>query len=318
VPSPYLWGMRLVYTFLLAAAATAQLAVDPRLPDYVAKERVTGRLCSIGSDSMNNQMMLWQAAFRKLHPELVIEIRGKGSSTAIPPLLTGRSEMGPMTRPLREDEAKAYQARFGSEPVQLTTSLQVLAVFVHVDNPLEALSLAQVDAIFSSTRHLGHPKPLNLWGDLGLRGKWEAAVIAVNGRNSAANSYGMFKRLALGKGDFRSTIKEQPSAPVVWHVGKDPFAIGYSDLGYETDAVRVLSLNGKAPTAAHIYSGDYPLARGLMLTIGEMKPAVREFLRFVYSRQGQEIAVKDGLYPVSFEVAAEQAAKVGISLKKRS
>ena len=115
------------------------------------------------------------------------------------------------------------------------------------DNPLEKLTLAQVDAIFSKTRRRGG-KNVNTWGDLGLTGDWAARPISLYGRNSASGTYGFFKEHVLQKGDYRDTVKEQPgSASVVQGVTEDRFGIGYSGIGYKTSGVKALAARREGP-----------------------------------------------------------------------
>jgi phosphate transport system substrate-binding protein len=308
----------------LAAVPSAQaVQLDPALPAYKVVQGVSGALKSIGSDTMNNEMALWAEGFKKLYPNVQIEIEGKGSSTAPPALIAGTAHFGPMSRPMKEKEIDDFEKAFGYPPVGLPTSIDMLAVYVHKDNPLAGLSLQQVDAIFSKTRKGGHASELRTWGDLGLGGEWKDKPISLYGRNSASGTYGYFKEHALFKGDFRDDVKEQPgSSSVVQAVASDRYAMGYSGIGYKTADVRALPLaatHGEPFVAAepdHAYTGDYPLARFLLLYVNakpgtELDPLRREFVRYVFSKEGQSDVLKDGYYPVTAEIAREALASVG-------
>lgn len=304
--------------------ALAQVKLDPKLPSYKPVAGVSGSIKGVGSDTMNNLMTLWAEGFRKFYPAVRIEVEGKGSNTAVPALINGTATFGPMSRELKQEEIDAFKKKFGWAPAQIATSIDMLAVYVNKDNPIKQLSLPQVDAIFSSTRKLGSPKELLTWGDAGLDGEWKSSPISLYGRNSASGTYGYFKEHALGKGDFRDTVKEQPGSPaVVQAVGSDKFGIGYSGIGVMTADVRALPLakkeGGKAIAAEpeHAYNGDYPLSRPLTLTLNynpkvPLEPLRREFVRFVLSKEGQEVVIKDGYLPVTSAMAKRALEQVGL------
>jgi phosphate transport system substrate-binding protein len=320
-PTPFLT----VAVLSLGAHAGAQaVQLDPALPAYKAIQGVSGTLKSIGSDTMNNEMALWAEGFKKMYPNVQIEIEGKGSSTAPPALVAGTAHFGPMSRPMKEKEIDDFEKVFGYKPVGLPTSIDMLAVYVHKDNPLGGLSMQQVDAIFSKTRKGGHPKELRTWGDLGLTGEWADKPISLYGRNSASGTYGYFKEHALFKGDYRDDVKEQPgSSSVVQAVASDRFAMGYSGIGYKTADVKALPLSANpgepfvTATPANAYSGEYPLSRFLLLYVNakpgsQLDPLRREFTRYIFSKEGQSDVIKDGYYPVTAEIAGEALASVGI------
>jgi len=316
----------LALTLILAPAAFAGVKVDPDLPQYKSDGAVAGSIKSIGSDTMNNEMALWAEGFRGFYPDVKVEVEGKGSSTAPPALIAGTSNFGPMSRQMKSKEIDEFEKQFGYKPVQLRTSIDMLAVYVHKDNPIAGLTLQQVDAIFSKTRKGGATKDITTWGDLGLTGEWKNAPISLYGRNSASGTYGYFKDHALFKGDYKDSVKEQPgSSSVVQGVASDKFGIGYSGIGYMTSDVRAVPLSAETGPDAEFmaaepdnaYAGDYPLARFLYLTVNykpgsQLDALRREFVRFVFSVQGQEVVVKDGYLPVPATVAREELVSVGI------
>ena len=212
----------------LATAAAQQVKVDAAIPAYQKTSGVSGNLNSIGSDTMNNLMTLWGEAFAKIYPNVKIQVEGKGSSTAPPALIAGTAQFGPMSRAMRGTEIDQFESKFGYKPTQLRTSYDALAVYVNKDNPLEKATLAEVDGAFSKSRRRGG-KNVATWGQLGLTGDWAARPISLYGRNSASGTYGFFKEHALGNGDYKDTVKEQPgSASVVQGVTADRFGMGYS------------------------------------------------------------------------------------------
>jgi phosphate transport system substrate-binding protein len=284
--------------------------VDAAIESYKPVAGVSGNISSIGSDTLNNLMTLWSEGFRKHYPNVKFAVEGKGSTTAVPALIDGKADLGPMSRPMKSDEIKKFEDKFGYKPTAVAVGLDALAVFVHKDNPVEKLTLAQVDAIFSATRKGGYSEDITKWGQTGLKGEWENLGITLYGRNSASGTYGFFKENALFKGDFKATVKEQPgSSTVVQLVSEDRTAAGYSGIGYKTAGVRTVPLAKDASSEAfdatpeNCYSGKYPLSRFLLIYVNkapgkELPVSVREFFRYVLSKEGQEVTVKDGFIPL--------------------
>ena len=320
-PSPKILALCLLGTAVSLEAQAVE--VDSRIQPYQKASGISGSASSIGSDTMNNLMALWLEGFRRHYPNVRIQIEGKGSSTAPPALIEGTAQFGPMSRAMKSTEKDKFEERFGYPPTPLRTSLDALAVFVNKDNPLEGMTLPQVDALFSKTRRGGHGEQIARWGQLGLGGEWATARVSLYGRNSASGTYGFFKSVALFKGDYLDEVKEQPgSASVVQGVTEDRYGVGYSGIGYRTSGVRVVPLAEaeempfEDASLANVLDGSYPLGRFLYLyvnkTPGEpLDPLVREFARFVFSREGQEIVIKDGYMPVPFEVVVEELAMLG-------
>jgi phosphate transport system substrate-binding protein len=314
-------------TLLTAAVATVAFAptsamaqavqVDPAIKPYAKTSGVTGNLNSIGSDTLNNLMTLWAEGFKASYPNVNIQIEGKGSSTAPPALIEGTAQLGPMSRDMKGDEIDKFEKKYGYKPTAVKVCVDALAVYVHKDNPVKGLTMQQVDSIFSSTKKAGGKEIAN-WGELGLTGQWAAKPFSMYGRNSASGTYGFFKEVALKKGDFKSSVKEQPgSSAVVQGVGSDLAGIGYSGIGYKTSEVKAVPLGetGKfvEPTYENCVTGDYPLARFLYVYINKkpnapMDKLTQEFLKFVLSKQGQEVVVKDGYFPLPKEVVEEALA----------
>jgi len=304
---------------LAAPLLAQQVQVESGIAAYQKASGVSGNINSVGSDTMNNMMALWAEAFRKMYPNVKIQIEGKGSSTAPPALIVGTSQFGPMSRAMRATEIDQFEAKYGYKPTQLRTSYDALAVYVNKDNPLEKLTLAQVDAAFSKTRRRGG-KNAGTWGDLGLTGDWASRPISLYGRNSASGTYGFFKEHTLKNGDYRDTVKEQPgSASVVQGVTEDRFGMGYSGIGYKTSGVKVVALAEKDAFSSGSYedvrSGKYPLSRFLYIYINKapgktLDPLVKEYARLIFSKEGQEVVVKDGYLPLPAPIVAEELKKL--------
>jgi phosphate transport system substrate-binding protein len=297
-------------------AATVQ--VDSSLPGYKAVSGVSGSLSSVGSDTLNNVMTLWAETFRRFYPNTKIQVEGKGSSTAPPALISGTAQLGPMSRTMKETEIDAFEQKFGYKPTPVRTAVDALAVFVNKDNPIRCLNMQQIDAIFSKSRRAGAPHDITTWGQLGLTGDWAARPISLYGRNSASGTYGFFKEHVMKNGDYKDTVKEQPgSAAVVQSVTVDRYAMGYSGIGYTTAGVRAVPLTAsdeaacEEATAANAYSGAYPLARFLYVYVNKapgkaLDPLTREFVKLVLSKDGQEVVVKDGYFPLPASLVEDE------------
>lgn len=301
--------------------ATA-VKVDSNIPHYTKVSGISGNLSSIGSDTMNNLLTLWLEGFKRYYPNVNIQVEGKGSSTAPPALISGTAQLGPMSRDMKKEEIDAFEKKFGYKPTELRVAIDALAVYVNKDNPLKGLTLPQVDAIFSKTRRGGYKTDIAKWGDLGLTGDWTNRGISLYGRNSASGTYGYFKEHALFKGDFKDQVKEQPgSASVVQGVTEDRYGIGYSGIGYRTSGVIALPLAKSENDEFHLpnyencLNGKYPLSRFLNIYINKapnkpLDPLLKEFLKFVLSYEGQEVVVKDGYLPLTYELVKKELSKL--------
>jgi len=315
-------GLVLALTLLTITASSlfaSPLKVDVNIGDYIKVQGVAGNLNSVGSDTLNNMMTFWAEGFRKKYPNVNIQIEGKGSSTAPPALIEGTSQLGPMSRMMKKKEIQKVEAKYGFKPTTIGVALDSLAVFINKDNPIKGLSLQQVDAIFSKTGKGGLPAA-STWGDVGLKGEWANKPISLYGRNSASGTYGYFKKKALFKGDYKDSVKEQPgSASVVLGVTEDKAGIGYSGIGYKTSGVKAISVGKKQgdtqyePNYKNVMNGKYPLGRMLYVNVIKepnkpLPTLVKEFLKFVLSKEGQEIVIKDGYLPLTAEIVKQQLA----------
>lgn len=301
-----------------SAVATAQtIEVDAKLPSYKQVSGISGKLDSKGSDTLDNLMNLWSESFQKVYPGVTITHDGKGSSTAPPALIEGTAQLGPMSRAMKDSEIDAFEKKYGFKPTKIGVALDALAVYVHKDNPVEGLDLAQVDAIFSKTRKSGATKNAETWGDVGVKGEWARLPISMYGRNSASGTYGYFKKKALFKGDYKDGVKEQPgSAGVVQGVTNDKAGIGYSGIGYKTSGVKAISLGKDGgdrfePTYENVLGKKYPLGRLLYIYVAKkpnepLDPNTKEFIKYVLSKEGQEIVAKDGYLPLPAALVEKQ------------
>ena len=296
--------------------------VDPDLPSYIKADVVPGSISSVGSDTLDLVMRHWTAGFSSFYPGVRIHVEGKGSNTAPVALLNATAELGPMSREMKRKEIDGFSEKFGYPPTQLRVALDALAIFVHKDNPLSELTLEQADAIFSKGRKRGYKEDVTTWGQLGLGGAWSGRKINLYSRNTLSGTYIYFKDHVLREGEFKETIMEQPgSAAVVEEVARDPYGIGYSGLGYVNGAVKALKIaerqgmEAMGADAQNVYDGSYPIYRFLYVYVNRdpakpLRLAVREFCRFMLSKDGQGEVMRDGFIPLPAVVAKEEAKKL--------
>lgn len=307
-------GAALTMTFSAATFAN----VDSELPDYQKASGVSGNLSSVGSDTLANLMTLWAEEFKREYPNVNIQIQAAGSSTAPPALTEGTANFGPMSRKMKDKEEAAFEAKYGYKATPIRVAIDALAVYVHKDNPIEGLTIPQVDAIFSATRKCGLSEDITNWSQLGS----DLGSIQIYGRNSVSGTYGYFKEKGLCKGDYKNTVNEQPgSASVVQGVTKSLNGIGYSGIGYKTSGVKAVALTKKegapfiAATKENAANGSYPLSRFLYVYINKapnkpLAPIDREFIKMILSKVGQQVVVKDGYVPLPLSVVEKELAKL--------
>jgi len=308
----------------LCSSAALAAEVDAGIPEYTQARGVSGNFSSVGSDTLANLMTLWAEEFKRIYPNVNIQIQAAGSSTAPPALTEGTSNMGPMSREMKDNEIEAFENKFGYKPTAIPVAIDALAVFIHKDNPLQGMTIEQVDAVFSSTLRCGHSESIDIWGQVGLEGAWERRDIQIFGRNSVSGTYGYFKETALCTGDYKNTVNEQPgSASVVQSISTSLNGIGYSGLGYSTSSVRALPLakDANSPFYAaspeNAISGKYPLARFLYVYVNKapnkpLAPLEREFVKLVLSQTGQGVVIKDGYIPLPARVVDATLKNLGL------
>ena len=298
---------------LTSGVASAVQTVDAGVPEYQKASGISGNLSSVGSDTLANLMTLWAEEFNRAYPNVNIQIQAAGSSTAPPALTEGTSNLGPMSREMKDDELEAFEDKYGYKPTAIPVAIDALAVLVNKDNPVKGLTMEQVDAIFSSTNKCGGAASIETWGDAGVAA-WGSKSIQLYGRNSVSGTYGYFKEHALCKGDFKNNVNEQPgSASVVQSVTSSVNGIGYSGMGYTTSGVKMVPLAKKGsktfvdPTPENAIAGTYPLTRYLYVYVNKkpnqpLAPLDNEFIKMVLSKTGQQVVIKDGYIPLPAKV----------------
>lgn len=247
-----------------------------------------------GSDTMNVMVAAWAEAFMAENPEARIAVTGGGSGTGIAALKNGTTDLCMASRPIRESEVRSIVESTGQEPVEHTVAMDGIAVVVNPGNPVDVLTLAQLEAIFTGE--------IENWSAVG--GPDEEIVIF--SRDSSSGTFVFFQSHVLNRKDYAPTARLLPSnAAIVSQVNQTDGAIGYVGLGYVEPGLKVIKVKDDEqaepvePSIETIRSGDYAIARGLFLyTMGEGSPLARRFIEFCLSPPGQAIVMDLGEVPV--------------------
>jgi phosphate transport system substrate-binding protein len=308
----------------LAFSLAAAVAFDLELSPYKTVAGLSGRLKSVGSDTLLHEMELWAEGFEAIYPNVAIEIEGRGSNTAPPALLSGEAQLGPMSRQMTPDEMAAFEAKYGYRPTAVLVAIDALAIYVNKENPVQCLTLEQLDRIFAADPKTGGGKSARTWGDVGATGEWASVPISMHGRNALSGTNKFFRQNVLGGGDFKQDVRQQVgSEAVVRAVGGERGAIGYSGIGYRTEGVRAVPVAagfGKKCFDAsfeNTYARKYPLARGLYVYLLKNPKAPLdmlsgEFLKYILSRDGQAQAKKGGYYPITRNIRQHELTRLGL------
>jgi len=342
------FGWVVALTSLLAAPVFAlkyaepehHLSVDPSIPSWkpgpltIAPEE---ELNLVGADVMDEITLGWVKMFRKAYPKLSVTMEARASGTGGPALTEGRAHLAPVGRELLPPEEKAFVAKFGYQPfaVRVATgsrgSLGKTAasiVLVDKNNPLKGLTLAQLDAIYSKTRLRGH-SDIKTWGDLGLTGEWATKPIHLYGLKPVNGIEQYLKRVVLKGGEYKDGIEFVKGRGGVHaftvaaeDMGQHPGGLTYALLANVTPNVKVVPLAENPgepfadPTVENVYTHRYPLSRYVYIFVNRppgkpLEPKVKEFLKAVLSREGQDVVAKEGVYiPLTPQVVREELAKL--------
>lgn len=296
---------------------TPKVKIDGRLSDYRRVEKLEGKMRSIGSSTLSNLMNRWVDAFKLLYPTVDVDITGGGSGIAVAALLENRTDLAPMSRPMTAKELADFQSKFGYPPTRVTVGLDAIAVYVNKNNPLEAMTLKQLDSVFSASHKRGG-ETIKTWGQLGLSGDWAELEIAPKGPAKTHGMYGLFKEMVMENGEFRYDLKSEPvSTSIVQNVGAEKSAIGFASYFFSSRRTRPLALSTTdsgpyfQPSQQNCLDGKYPLSRFLYIYVNKkpgatLSPLAGHFIGFICSKQGQETAAKEGNYPLNAEISVKE------------
>lgn len=263
-------------------------------------ERLTGNLSSTGSDSLNSLMQAWSLQFMQQHPELNVQIQASGSATAAVALTESTANLGPMSRPMTQTERLRFERMHGYPPLEIPVALETLAVYVHRNNPLSAIKINDLEALFSAEPQCLPARSIRRWAELGVAPPLGNRHISLFGRNSASGTYGFLKQQLLCHGDFKPGVHELPgAAAVIQAVALAENGIGIAGARHQSAAVKALQLQqpDHQPMALQrtlfIYLNAHPV-----MGLGAAELA---FMQLVLSDTGQQLAEQHGFESVPLE-----------------
>ncbi len=310
--------------------------VDAAVAAYVPVGKVAGAFTIEGSDTMQPIVAKIASAFREWQPDIKIAVQGGGTNMALLGFLQDQSTIRrgdgspkgghhvsggiallAASRPLTENERKDFRSRYGYDVTEIPIALDAIAVYVNRQNPIEGLALEQLDAIFSKDRKRGLQEEITTWGQLGLKDDWSQQPIHRYGQDQRSGTRAIFIQKVLQDGMLRPDVqvKAGPASEIL-ALSRDVLGIGYASIGFQASTVRIIPLAERigaafvAPSPESVANGTYPLSRHLYLYAKKdpkagLQPEILEFFKFVNSRDGQDMVVKAGAYPLP----ARQVAK---------
>lgn len=300
---------------VIAVACTSALGqvkpeLDAKIPAYQQLQKLSGALTIAGSETMKPLSEAWAADLQHLYPSLTISVQNGGSEAGLALLFEGKAQVATMSRRMRQQEIVEFKREFGYEPTEVQVGVDALAVYVHKDNQLPGLTLAELDAIYSNERRRGLQYNLRQWSDFLLDGDYHEAPIRLYSPNHLSGTATFFREHVCNDAPFKKGVEVKAGpASVVMAVAQDRFGIGFGGIGYRTSDVRPLPLASVAegryvePTFQSAMDGSYPLRRPLYLYVNKVPKsavdsAVAEFVKFALSQQGQQVVLAKGYYPL--------------------
>jgi phosphate transport system substrate-binding protein len=254
-----------------------------------------------GSDTMVNLAQAWAEKYQSERSEITIEISGGGSGVGISSLTQGLADMANASRQMKAKEIRRAKKEFNLDPQEFTVGKDALAIYVHKDNPIEEITIAQLSAIYEEGG------TTNTWIELGvtLAGTSNPKIVRISRQNNSG-TYAYFRQHVLNDNDFKlGSIDLSGSADVVSMVEKTPGAIGYSGMGYATDGVKMVKVKldddsaSVAPNAANVINGTYPISRPLLIYTPQTPTGtVKDYLDWILGKNGQTIIEEMGYVPL--------------------
>ncbi|MEO7874713.1 MAG: phosphate ABC transporter substrate-binding protein [Dokdonella sp.] len=306
----------------MIVTATLLIAALPRAS---SAGELSGSLTCVGSDSVSALVTRWATAFHARHPLARIQVQAAGSGSAPLALNEGATDIGSMSRAMNERETADFRDRYGYEPTRIVIARDAVVVFVHPDNPIRRITIAELDAIYSTHRRCGAPKPIDRWADLDAdadarSGLASLSILAV-GRDASSGTHEVVRESALCDGEFRPAVIAWPgNGAIVGTVARNRAAIGYASIGYVNGLVKPLALaraqrdDGILADAQSVTNGSYPLTRELYFYINRRPGHVladlpKAFVEYALSEEGQTLVRQEGFVPL---IAGERAAQYAL------
>ncbi len=323
VPRYMGWG----FLFLLLAGsalvkAQTEREEPPPLPAYVPVEKkLAGEFTVVGSGVMTKLIRLLEGSYETIYPGMDLTMSAPSSAAVPNGLIEGAIQVGAMSRPMDQSEKQAFFEKYGYPIREFRIARDALIVVVHGTNPLPGITLEQLDGIYSDL-HLRGGQPVQTWGDLGLSGAWAGEPVNAHGGGEGWGTTTTFEKLVCYGAATRSGVSvEDIENGIPQAVSKDEYAIGYTCLGTTQKDIKALPIAERsgdpfvAPTPENLLDGSYPLERDLYLYVAPDKEnripiEIREFLRFILSREGQAVVSDSGMIPLIAPQVKKERAKL--------
>ena len=342
------WLAGVAVAALLAVPAAAlkyaprehHITADPRLPVWVPGHvdvHPEEELNVVGADVMDEMTLGWVKMMRKAYPRLSVTMEARASGSGGPALTAGTAHLAPVGRELLPAEEAGFVAKYGYHPTAFRVatgsagSLGKTAasiIMVDKDNPVRCLSLQQLDSIYSKTRNRGGPD-ITRWGQVGVTGPWADRPIHLYGLKSPNGIEWFFKIQVMNMGEYRDGIQFTKGRGFTHafnvaaeDMAQHPGGLTYALLANVTPNTKVVPLSAGPgqpcvyPTVETVYNHSYPLSRFVYIYVNKkpgvpIEPKVREFLKAVLSREGQQQVAADGVYlPLQPSVVRDELARL--------
>jgi len=285
-------------------AATGTSVSSGALPTYIPVVGLKGKIISIGASTATNLVAHLAVDFRRMYPDVTLQVSASALSLGPTALLKDQADLVPMSRPLTPEEVQSFTRKYGYPPTEIKAAIDGLAIYVQKKNPVPGLTLTQLDGIFSQAQRRGGTS-IETWGQVGLTGEWAGLQIALYGYGPEDGAHQIFRHQVLHDEPFRLALRvEGGGSSIVQGVAADPGAVGFASIFFDCKGVRGVPLAGAdgrfyAPTKENIRSLNYPLVRAHYIYVNKppRQPfggAAGEFLRFLLSREGQQIVEAGG------------------------
>jgi phosphate transport system substrate-binding protein len=285
------------------------------LPSYEPVAGMAGKVVSIGDSTTTNLVARAGAEFRRVCPEVRLQVTAALVPIGLLSLIEGRADIVPMSRALTPEEVRDFQAKLGYPPTQIKVAADALTIYVEKGNPVPGLTLGQLDGIFSRTQRRGGVS-IETWGQAGLTGKWADRPITLYGYDPVDGVNQTFRQQVLDGGDYRLSLQiELTGSAIVQDVAADPQAIGCASIFFAAKRVRAVPVAGPdgqfyAPTTENVRAHKYPLSRFLYVCVNKppklpLSGPAAEFVRFLLSREGQQIVAADGNIPLNLSTVEQ-------------
>lgn len=288
---------------------------------YKKVSDVYGTIKVSGSSTMSNLMSIWCSGFSDVYHNTNCMVESFGSRTAPQDLEKGNIDIGAMSEPMSSKDRQDFKNIYGYEPLEIKVAIDMIAVLVNIENPINCITIDKLDGIYSNTYSCQGSTDITTWGDLNPDGEWKNTPIKAYGKTPLSGTYDVFKKIALCNGNYNNSITEMASSrDIVDFVSQDVYSIGYSGVGYQTSGVKAVNVgksmhNCYPPKSEFALSKQYPFTRNLYLYLKEdpskgMKKLTREFLKYILSKDGQESVLEAGFTILPASIINHERKKI--------